>query len=132
MDLEIAFDGDVVDRLELLNGTQSVDIEGADANAGWTLASGFSWNLGLIDFAGEGDLALTRNDGAEIFGVVARARVHEGLSEGAPDAGFAFDIEYEIDGGSGEFEGARGTARAAGTLAGTAFHGVWGLTLESP
>ena len=26
-----------------------------------------SWNLGLVEYAGEGDLTLTRSDGAEIF-----------------------------------------------------------------
>jgi hypothetical protein len=131
MELQIEFTGDVVDRQELLNGTQSVDIEAADASGEWSLSGSFSWNRGLIDFAGEGDLTLTRHDGAEIFGTLTRALLTD-AAEGDVDAQSAFTIDYEIDGGTGAFAGAAGSAHAQGVLGDTSFRGAWTMDLRVP
>jgi hypothetical protein len=129
MELRIEFTGDVVDRQELLNGTQSVDIEGSDSSGEWSLSGSFSWNLGLIDFAGEGDLTLTRRDGAEVFGTLTRALLTD-AGEGDADAQSAFAIDYEIDGGSGAFADAAGAAHAEGVLSDTSFRGAWTMDLR--
>lgn len=130
MRLSIDFTGDVVERQELLNGTQSIDIEGVDPAGGWTLAGSFSWNLGLVDHTGEGDLALSRPGGAEIYATLIRASVAS--ADDSADADFSFTLDYDIDGGTGEFADTRGTARAQGELAGETFHGTWTLELSIP
>lgn len=127
MELRIEITGEIVERQELLNGTQSVTLEGADAAGEWTLVGALSWNLGLVDYAGEGDLTLSRADGAEIFGTLTMARVSERAD--ADEVDHVFRIDYEIDGGSGAFAGATGTAEADGTLGGDAFRGVWSISL---
>ena len=127
MEIRVEISGDVVERQELLNGTESVAIEGADASEAWTLSGSFSWNLGLVDYAGEGDLALVRGDD-EIFATITRARV----SAASDAADHSFLLTYEIDGGAGAFAGAAGNADARGTLAGGTFRGAWVLALSAP
>lgn len=129
MELRIEITGEVVERQELLNGTETITIEGADAAAEWTLVGALSWNLGLVDYAGEGDLTLTRADGAEIFATLVRADVAE-AGDGIEDADHTFRLTYEIDGGAGAFLDATGTASAQGTLAGDAFRGRWSARLH--
>lgn len=129
MELRIEITGEVVERQELLNGTQSITIEGADAANEWTIVGAMSWNLGLVDHAGEGDLTLTRADGAEIFATLARADVVD-TQEAAEDADHTFRLLYEIDGGAGAFADAAGSASAEGLLAGDAFRGIWSLALS--
>ena len=131
MELRIEITGEVVERQELLNGTQIVTLEGADAAGGWTLAAGLSWNVGLVDYAGEGDLTLTRADGAEVYATLVRADVAE-AGAGIEDADHAFRLTYEIDGGAGAFLDATGAASAEGMLAGDTFRGVWSLRLAAP
>jgi len=131
MELRIEITGEVVERQELLNGTQSVTLEGADASGEWTLAGGLSWNVGLVDYPGEGDLTLARADGAEIFATLVRAAVVE--TEDSDEAvDHIFRLTYEIDGGAGAFLDATGTASAEGTLAGDTFRGRWSLHLDPP
>jgi hypothetical protein len=118
--VDIAFDlsGDVVERQELLNGTESVTLEGGSSDGAWAVSGLVSWNIGLESYAGEGDITLSRDDGAELFGTVVRAVVSDtsGADPGSAEAGFALRLEYEIDGGAGELAGASGTATGEGTL----------------
>ena len=58
MQIEIRVEGDVVERTELLNGTCTIAIEGATTDDAWQVAGVWSWNRGLVDYAGEGDLSL--------------------------------------------------------------------------
>jgi hypothetical protein len=125
MDEQITFDGDVVERSELLNGTESVTLEGASEDGTWTLSGGISWNLGLVDYPGEGDLVLAREDGSELYASLTAARVSE------RDGGETFDAEYEVDGGAGAWEGASGGITASGTISGERFNGRWHISLES-
>ncbi len=129
MDQSIEFTGEVVERQELLNGTETITIEGADAAVEWALVGALSWNLGLVDYAGEGDLTLTRADGAEIFATLVRAVVLE-AGDGIEDADHTFRLTYEIDGGAGAFLDATGTASAQGALAGDTFMGRWSVQLR--
>jgi hypothetical protein len=131
MELRIDVAGEVVERQELLNGTQSVTLEGTSADGGWTATAALSWNLGLVDFAGEGDLTLVRRDGTEIFATLTAARVAEPTADD-PDADHAFAASYDIDGGAGRFAEAAGSAEAAGTLAGDTFRATWTLRLTTP
>jgi hypothetical protein len=127
MELELACSGDIVERQELLNGTKTVTIEGASDDAAWALTAVISWNRGLVDYAGEGDVAVAR-DGDEIFATLVRAEAT------APDADDTSDhlikIQYEVDGGAGTYEGARGAGRAEVRIAGDEFSGRWVLTLD--
>src|SRR5690348_2978087 len=107
---EIAFEGDVVERSELLNGTESVTLEGASEDGTWTLSGAISWNLGLVDYPGEGDLVLASDDGSELYASLITARVSE------RDGSETFDVEYEVDGGAGVWEGASGRITASGTI----------------
>jgi hypothetical protein len=122
VDLRVEISGDIVDRQELLNGTRSVDLEGTSDDGSWRLSGSFSWNLGLLDFAGEGDVTLVDRDGDEIFGTLRNARVEESTLD---TGGQRFDLEYEIDGGSGLFSAARGSARARGSLLDQRFQSDW-------
>lgn len=129
MELRIEIVGAIVERQELLNGTQMVTIEGADGGGRWTFAGTLSWNLGLVDYAGEGDLTLARADGAEIFGTLTWARVTE--VGDSTEADHAFHIEYEIDGGAGGLDGAAGEAEATGSLGGDGFQALLVVKLSS-
>jgi hypothetical protein len=128
MELRIEITGEIVERQELLDGTQTVTLEGADGAGEWTLAGGLSWNVGLVDYAGEGDITLSRADGAEIFGTLVRSIVTEVAD--TEDADHAFRLTYDIDGGAGEFADASGTASAEGTLADDSFRGRWAVSLD--
>jgi hypothetical protein len=128
--ISIEISGDVVEWQELLNGTQIVTIEGASAD-GWTLSGSITWSARDADFAGEGDVTLTRADGAELFGSLIRARVSEIGDQEAVEADHQMRLEYEIDGGSGEFGDASGTARAEGRLSREGFSGTWAVTLAA-
>ena len=119
---------DVVEWQELLNGAQIVTIEGASPD-GWTLSASVTWSARDADFAGEGDIALTRGDGAELFGSLTRARVSEIGDAEVVEADHLMQLEYEIDGGSGPFEGASGSARAEGRLSRESFAGTWIVVL---
>jgi hypothetical protein len=130
MELRVEISGEVVEREELLNGTETVTLEGSSTEGEWTFAGALSWNVGLVNYAGEGDLTLTRRDGAEIFGTLTRLSVTEPTA-GDAEGGSAFHAVYEIDGGSGAFDGATGGALAAGTLRGDAFAGEWTVQLST-
>ncbi len=114
MDILFQVSGDVVEREELLNGTQTVAIEGSSEDGAWALTGTVAWNLGLRDFAGEGDLTLAREDGSEIFATLTNASVQESADDGA--GGHMLRLVFEIDGGSGQYEGTHGGIDASGML----------------
>jgi hypothetical protein len=128
MKLQVHVTGDIVERQELLNGTQSITIEGASDDRAWTLVGSLSWNRGLVDYAGEGDLTLARGED-EVFATLTRSTVTD-APEGE-DADHLIKLQYEIDGGAGAFAETTGEAAAEGSLAGDRFAGTWVLTLDS-
>jgi hypothetical protein len=128
MELELACTGDVVERQELLNGTKTITIEGTSDDGAWTLTAVISWNRGLVDYPGEGDVALA-HDGDEIFATLVRAEASTPEGDDASD--HLIKIQYEVDGGAGTYDGAGGSARAEVRVAGDEFSGRWVLTLES-
>ena len=113
MDAELQMDitGDVLSRQELLNGTETITLDGRSHDGAWSVAFEFSWNRGLVDVAGEGDITLSREDGGEVFGSLAAARAFE-----TADGALQFELRYELDGGSGAFRDASGVAEGSGTL----------------
>lgn len=133
MEITVEARGDVVERQELLNGTRSVTIEGASDDGRWRVEATLSWNLGLVDYAGEGDITLSSDEG-EIFGTVNAVEAHEA---GSSVGGIAGDDEgalqlravYSVDGGSGAFDGATGVCTAEVRLAGDTFAGRWRVAL---
>lgn len=131
MEIEIEFAGEIVERQELLNGTETVSLEGQSDDGRWTMSGLLTWNIGLVSNAGEGDITLARDDGAEVFATVMRGDVSETTPGDDGDAAdHAFRVEYEIDGGSGAFASASGTCDASGGLAGAGFRGRWTLRLR--
>jgi hypothetical protein len=130
MELTIDIAGDVVEWQELLNGTQILSLEGVSADGAWTLSGSLSWNIGLRESSGEGDLALSHADGAEIFATLTRADVRDVGEREIEEADHTMRLEYEIDGGTGEFASASGAATADGTLSADAFRGRWLIRIE--
>ena len=128
MEIRIVLRGDVAERQELLNATQSVTVEAA-SDDGWTAVASFSWNRGLASYAGEGDITLGRGDGPECFGTLLSADVKD-IEDGGADAGHAVRATYEIDGGSGALDNARGRAMLAGRFSDVAFDGECSLALD--
>ncbi|MDP9237214.1 MAG: hypothetical protein M3P30_07445 [Chloroflexota bacterium] len=130
MELTIEITGDVVEWQELLNGTQILSLDGASADGQWTLSGALSWNIGLRESAGEGDLTLGRANGAEIFATLTRADVRAVVEREVEDADYTMRLEYEIDGGAGEYEGAAGTATTEGALSRVGFNGRWVISIR--
>jgi hypothetical protein len=126
VEFEIEISGDVVERQELLNGTQIVTLEGASDDGRWTMSGLVSWNIGLANAAAEGDITLSRDDGAEIFGTLARGDLSE-----SDDGDIEFKLAYDVDGGAGEFVAASGRSEAVGVVANDSFSGRWGVTLNA-
>jgi hypothetical protein len=122
MDREIALHitGDVTNRQELLNGTESITLEGASGDGTWSLTCEFSWNRGLVEHSGEGDITLTGDGGDELLGTLTSARASE-----RPDGALEFDLRFELDGGAGAFSDAAGEASAKGVLGADTFDGEW-------
>ncbi len=114
MDVDVA--GDVVEWQTLLSGMQVATLEGASADGAWTLSGSCSWNARAGRDASEGDLALTRADGAELFATLASGQVVELPSDAADTADYEVRLEFTVDGGTGEFDGASGTVLADGRL----------------
>ncbi len=130
MELIIDIAADVVEWQDLLNGTQLVSTEGVSADGVWSASGTLSWNIGLRESAGEGDLTLARSDGTAIFATLTRADVREADETGADeDEDRAVHLEYEIDGGEGAFAQASGTATADGALSRTELRARYILSL---
>ena len=126
MEIEIEFVGEIVERQELLNGTETVSLEGASPDGRWTISGLVTWNIGLVSNTGEGDITLCRDDGAALFGTLVRGDVAEiSAGDGDAQADHAMRLEYDMDGGGGAFEGATGSCLALGTLSGDRFAGRW-------
>jgi hypothetical protein len=130
MQLSITVAGDIAERQELLNGTQTVSLEGVSDDGAWTLSALLTWNIGLVENTGEGDVALVRDDGAELFATLVRGDVTE--ADQADGGDHTFRVTYEIDGGSAAFESATGTISADGTLEAQRFRGRWTVRLDEP
>jgi hypothetical protein len=103
-------------------------VQGASDDGAWTLVGSLSWNRGLVDYAGEGDLTLSRGDD-EVFATLTRSAVTD--AEEGEDADHLIKLQYEIDGGAGAFADATGAGEAEGSLAGDRFAGTWVLSLDS-
>lgn len=130
MQLLVEFAGDIVERQELLNGTQILTIEGASADGAWSLVGEISWNVGLVDYAGEGDITLQREDGVELLATLVSAVVSEIGDSSLDDADHQLHAAYEIDGGSGDFEAVIGSVTAHGVLAGGTFRVTLAISTE--
>ena len=126
MQFDIEFEGDVVERGELLNGTQMVTLAGTSVDGAWTLDGSLSWNMGLVESSGEGDITLVRG-ADELFGTLTTCAAGDAGPEGGADE--TVDAEYEIDGGAGAFEGASGAGTARIVIAGPRFSGRWRVEL---
>jgi hypothetical protein len=117
--LEVDITGDVVERQELLNGTEILTLEGRSEDGGWTFFGGLSWNIGRKAVPAEGDITLTSGDGDEIFGTVAGGGVRDTAT--TDDADHLLALLYDIDGGTGQFAVAAGALHAEGSLRGDTF-----------
>jgi len=131
MELRIVAAGDIVERQELLNGTRSIAIEGASDDGAWSVSGAISWNRGLLEYAGEGDLTLSHEDGDEILATLTRATVNAQGDDGEPGVDHVMKLEYAIDGGAGAFEGAGGRVTGTGALSGERFEATWTVAVET-
>lgn len=125
MGLDLAIDvvGEIVEQQELLNGTRTVTLSGASADGVWALDGVLSWNRGLLEYTGEGDLTLVRGDGAELYATLMGAAVRGEVQEDESDVSLA--VTYQVDGGTAEFDGASGTITGVVRLVASAFEGRW-------
>lgn len=128
MEIEIKASGEITESQELLNGTRTVAFEATSDDGVWLVSGVVSWNLGLVEFAGEGDLTLSR-EGAEIYATLVSAIAdHEADAEDdTSDA--LLELTYEIDGGAGEFDAANGGCRGSVKIAASAIEGMWALDI---
>jgi hypothetical protein len=108
--------GDVVEWQTLLSGMQTATLEGATSDEAWTLSGSCSWNLRSGPGASEGDLTLTRGDGAELFATLAAGTVVEFPSDATEAADYDVRLEFTIDGGAGAFDAAAGSILVDGRL----------------
>lgn len=127
MNLDIEVAGGIVERQELLNGTRTAAFEGASADSAWTVSGVVSWNLGLLEYAGEGDLTLARDDGSELYATLVRAEASGGESETVAEVLLA--THYEIDGGAGAYKGASGAIQGEIRITEGAFDGHFAFEL---
>lgn len=107
MHLALEFVGEIVERQELLNGTESVTVDATSGDGEWTLNATVSWNLGILDFAGEGDVTLVRPDGRELYGTLIHARPAR-----AEAVDWIIEARFDVDGGSAAWSGASGSITA--------------------
>ena len=119
MQLQIEIRGDVVERQELLNGTEIVALEGESRDGDWSMSGGLSWSIGPADAPPEGDLTLTHTGGDEVFATLTEGTVR--AADAVDDADFVLAVTYEIDGGSGPHAEAGARLQAEGALSGDTF-----------
>ena len=123
MDLVIDVAGEIVEEQELLNGTRTLTLSGTSADGAWTLDGVVSWNRGLVDYAGEGDLTLVRSDGAELFATLVHAVARDDAGE--DDAEVSLAVGYQVDGGTGDLGEVTGAIAGTVRIAAGAFEGRW-------
>jgi hypothetical protein len=126
VELRIEVAGDVVEREELLNGTQVLTLEGACVDGGWTLSGVASWNVGLSGGGGEGDIILTRSDASELYATLAGVDP----SDDPGGEGEVLLLRLDVDGGAGEFESTTGAGEGELTIAGASFQGWLSVRLK--
>ena len=107
---------DIVEWQTLLSGMQLATFTGATADGAWTLSGSCSWNPRYGAEASEGDLVLSRSDGAELFATLAAGTIVELPSDAADAAGYDARLEFIVDGGDGVFDDATGSIRVEGRL----------------
>jgi len=105
--------GDVIEWQTLLSGAQIATLEGASGDGAWTFSGSCSWNPRSGADATEGDLAITRADGAEIFATLADGTVVELPSDADR---YRLSLRFTVDGGAGDFAAAAGMVEADGRL----------------
>jgi hypothetical protein len=109
LSFEIEFLGAIVERQELLNGTQSITFEGRSADDAWSVSGMVAWSRGLIDFVGEGDLTLSTPESDELYAIAMSVEAEDAEAGGSREV----RAHYEVDGGTGAYEGATGGLQAA-------------------
>ena len=122
MEINITARGEIVERQELLNGTRTVAFEGTSDDGVWSVSGVVSWNLGLVDYAGEGDLTLVRDDGSELYATLTQASPD--TAEDA-DTDASLSVTYEIDGGSGDFDSLNGPIHGRVRVTDDEFEAEW-------
>ena len=127
MPIELRITGDVVERNELLNGTQTIVLEASDETGAWRVSGDLSWNRGLLDYDGEGAWTLEREDGAELYAVATRVEARPPDESGAE----VLAITWDIDGGAGEFQSASGAGDATLTMTGESISGRCSFVVEA-
>jgi hypothetical protein len=106
--IRLRLEGVTVEEGDLLDATRMATISGQardDAGRGWRWEMSLSWTMALRSDFSEGDVSLLREDGAQIFATLTEGEYVEDPEE---DEG-SFTAVFQIEGGEGPFETARGS-----------------------
>ena len=117
--LRLEFDGEVSQKQEMLDGTRQVVLEGSadgDDHASWAITVTLAWTMGDEAEIEEGDLALSRDDGSEVYASLRAGRYRESGLPGLEGAAEGFEAAFNIDGGEGAFASSAGSVRLRGTF----------------
>lgn len=104
MEIKFDFDGGIVERQELLNGTETITIEGSSNDGAWSLTLCFSRNRGLAETTREGDITVVdQRNGLELWGSLERVvEVHREETDWAANIAFGIDRGAMAGGGLDE------------------------------
>ena len=133
--LRLEVEGEVGESREMLDGTRQIVLVGSaedDHRESWSLTLTLAWSMGADAKIEEGDLSLSRDDGAEVYGSLRAGRYREAGGAGVQGAAESFEAAFDIDGGEGEFASAGGSVRLAGTFTRERFAATADLRLRSP
>ena len=117
--LRLDFEGEVSQNQEMLDGTRQLVLEGRaddDDHVSWSITVTLAWTMGDEAEIEEGDLTLSRDDGAELYAGLRAGRYRERGLVGVEGAAAGFDAAFAIDGGEGEFASSAGRVRLRGTF----------------
>ena len=118
----VRFEGQVIDRQTLLDGTREFSIDAAggpeDGGHGWQATLTFRWPKEAVDALDEGDLSLTAPGGSSLYGTLRGGTADDVYDEDTASEVIRLALDFEVRSGDGAFAGSGGSARVSGDLLG--------------
>lgn len=116
--ISINFAAIIADRQSFLDGARSFTLDGEDQpSTGRRLSMSIRWPV-QGEEVDEGDLTIIEGTGDELYGTLSGGRASEVTDQDGNVGAANLDLLFDITGGEGQFSGATGTVRLAGTIAG--------------
>lgn len=116
----VRFDGVIVDRQTLLDGTRELTIEAegdvGGAETAWQLTLSFRWPKEPDAELEEGDLALVRPDGTELLASLSGGTAETTFDDETEDERVRLDLRFAVQPGEESNATGPGTVRVAGEL----------------